>query len=159
MCVARGLCDHIHCGFTDKLTNYDVLEQCITLRAKVQVFPGFQIDLTCFAASVLCRRLVAYQSNSLASVSIIYAPVGLGKKTSTSLVNAASSATKHPFIISFHQMLFWEGFKGISLCLMGLPFPSNCPLVAGSPVLYKYVPLRASIKGATYSANSCISIL
>ena len=62
MFVAPGLCDHVDCGFTDKLNNFDVLEQYIALRAKVQRGLDFETKLTCFAASVLCRGLVAYQS-------------------------------------------------------------------------------------------------
>ena len=41
LCVAQGLCDHVDCGFTDKINNYEVYEQCIALRAKVQVWSGF----------------------------------------------------------------------------------------------------------------------
>ena len=41
LCVAQGLCDHVDCGFTDKINNYDVYEQCVALRAKVQVWSGF----------------------------------------------------------------------------------------------------------------------
>ena len=29
LCVAQGLCGHIDCGFTDRLNNFDVWEQCI----------------------------------------------------------------------------------------------------------------------------------
>ena len=41
LCVAQGLCDHVDSGFTDKFNNCDVYEQCIDLRAKVQVWSGF----------------------------------------------------------------------------------------------------------------------
>ena len=41
LCVAQGLCDHVDCGFTDKINNYEVHEQCVALRAKVQVWSGF----------------------------------------------------------------------------------------------------------------------
>ena len=41
LCVAQGLCDHVDCGFTDKINNYEVYEQCVALRVKVQVWSGF----------------------------------------------------------------------------------------------------------------------
>ena len=74
-------------------------------------------------------------------------------------MGAACSAAKQRFISSVHSMFFSEGFKGIFFRLMGSLFPSNCPLVAGSGVSYKYLPLSASIKGAAYSAYLCIYIL